>query len=458
MAEPISPLSGFPEWLPGQRIVEQRLLDRIRERFERFGFTPIETRAVEPLRYLLAKGETDKEIYVLRRLQAEPGEADSELGLHFDLTVPFARYVAQHRHQLVFPLRRYQIQKAWRGERPQEGRYREFYQADVDVIGDGELPLSHDAEMLAMLHDVLGALPIPPVRLLVSNRKVLEGAYRALGIDDTHGVLRTVDKLDKIGERGVHGLLTTNLRLPPSSAETCLALARMRGADDSVATRVSGLGLRHELLETGLEELRFILRAARELPPDAIVIDLHIARGFDYYTGMVCEGVMVGHEDLGSIASGGRYDDLASMGGGAKLPGIGVSIGVTRILGRLFARDLLRASRQTPSCALVALVSEETRGASDTIARQLRARGIRCEVFDRPLKLGKQIRHAEQKGIPFVWFPALEDRAASVRDIRSGVQTDADPAEWQPPVEDVEPAVLIGPDDRRSQATASRKR
>src|SRR5919108_4253327 len=197
-----TPISGFPEWLPEQRLAEQELLDRLRAAFELHGFVPVETRAVERLEHLLKQGETDKEIYVLRRLQAKASEDDSDLGLHYDLTVPFARYVLERRGQLVFPLRRYQIQKSWRGERPQEGRYREFYQADIDVVGQDSLALAHDAELPRVLHEVLAGLPIPPVRLLVNNRKVLEGAYRAIGVDDVQGALRTVDKLTRLGERG----------------------------------------------------------------------------------------------------------------------------------------------------------------------------------------------------------------------------------------------------------------
>jgi histidyl-tRNA synthetase len=443
MAEPIPPLSGFPEWLPAQRLAEQLLLDQIRRRFELAGFVSIETRAVEPLRVLLAKGETDKEVYVLRRLHAEPGE-DSDLGLHFDLTVPFARYVAQHRGQLSFPIRRYQIQKAWRGERPQEGRYREFTQADVDVIGEGTLGIHHDAELIRLLAEVLAALPIPPVRLLVNHRKLLEGAYRALGIEAVADVLRAADKLDKIGDRGVAKILTETLGLSQDVADRCLALARIRGDVDAVAAGLRQLELSHPLIDAGLADLRAILDASADLPEGRLVADLRIARGLDYYTGMVCEGQLVGHEQLGSVCSGGRYDNLASgMGVDTPLPGVGVSIGVTRLVGRLFSKQLLRASRATPSCVLVALISDETRGVSQDVARRLRARDIACEVFDRPIKLGKQIRQAEQRGIPFVWFPPMEPGAThGVRDIRSGEQVDADPDAWEPPAEDRAPRLV----------------
>jgi histidyl-tRNA synthetase len=432
------PLSGFPEWLPEQRLVEQELLDRIRARFELHGFVPIETRAVEPLDQLLAKGETDKEIYVLRRLQAEPDSDDAGLGLHFDLTVPFARYVLENRGRLQFPLRRYQMQKSWRGERPQEGRYREFLQVDADIVGQDALGLHADAELLAVAHDVLGSLPIPPVTVMVNNRKVLEGCYRALGVKDTQATLRTVDKLDKIGAEAVRAQLVERVGVEQAQARTCLEIARISSPDASFADAVRALGLRDELLDEGLAELTEVMRAAARLPAGRTVANLRIARGLDYYTGTVYEAVMAGHEDLGTICAGGRYDDLASAGAGVRYPGVGVSIGVTRILGRLFGLGLLEASRRTPSCVLVALPSEAERERSQAVAAALRARGIPCEVADQPARYGRQIRGAERKGIPFVWFPVGEASGGhEVRDIRSGEQHPADPGRWAPPEEDL---------------------
>jgi histidyl-tRNA synthetase len=437
------PLSGFPEWLPEQRMVEQELLDRIRARFELHGFVPVETRAVEPLDQLLAKGETDKEIYVLRRLQAEPDSDDAGLGLHFDLTVPFARYVVENRGRLQFPLRRYQMQKSWRGERPQEGRYREFLQVDADIVGQDALGLHADAELLAVAHDVLGSLPIPPVTVMVNNRKVLEGCYRALGVKDTQATLRTVDKLDKIGAEAVRTQLVERVGLDQAQARTCLEIARISSPDASFADAVRALGLRDDLLDEGLAELTEVMRAAARLPAGRTVANLRIARGLDYYTGTVYEAVMAGHEDLGTICAGGRYDDLASAGAGVRYPGVGVSIGVTRILGRLFGLALLGASRRTPSCVLVALVSEAERDASEAVAAALRARGIPCEVADQPARYGRQIRGAERKGIPFVWFPVGEASGGhEVRDIRSGEQHPADPDRWAPPEEDLRVRLL----------------
>jgi histidyl-tRNA synthetase len=436
----ITALTGFPEWSPEERLVEQRVLDQVRRKFELFGFTSIETRAVEPLDVLLKKGATDKEIYLLKRLHAEPGE-EADLGLHFDLTVPFARYVAQNRGTLAFPFKRYQIQKVWRGERPQQGRYREFYQADIDVIGEGELPLHFDAEMALLLHEVVSSLPIPPIQLRINNRKLLEGFYRALGIEQISDVLRSVDKLDKIGEDGVQKALCEENGLSQAAAEQCLALARIHGGREEVLAAVRQLGLTHPLLEQGLEELGFVLSALGGLPSAAAIADLRIARGLDYYTGTVYEGVFVDHPQLGTVCSGGRYDNLASDDK-HKLPGVGVSVGVSRILGFMFAKGALKASRSSPTAVLVALASEETRGHSYEVAAQLRSRGVPSEVFYAPQKFGKQIRYAERRGIPYVLFPGGAAAGAELRDIRTGDQKPVDLATWLPAPEDLTVAVV----------------
>jgi histidyl-tRNA synthetase len=431
----IKALSGFPEWLPEQRIVEQAVIATIQRQFELFGFAPIETRAVEPLQFLTSKGATDKEIYVLRRINATADEGNKSVGLHFDLTVPFARYVAQHRGQLDFPFKRYQIQKVWRGERPQKGRFREFYQADIDVIGQETLPLHHDAEMVRVLYSVMSALPVPPVCIHINNRKVLEGAYRALGIEDIAGVLRVVDKLDKMGEAKVHVELG-NLGLSEATANTILELGRIRGTDASVVETIRALGLEHPLLDEGLSELAFVLNACADLPTGSVEADLHIARGLDYYTGTVYEGTLEGLESLGSVCSGGRYENLAAMGGKAKLPGVGVSIGVSRLLSTAFAEGTLTASRKTPTAVLIALDDADRHTEAVQVATALRARDIACEVFDKPAKYGKQIQYADKKGIPFVWFCGRDGATDTVKDIRSGEQSDASADTWQVPEAD----------------------
>ncbi|WP_159796896.1 histidine--tRNA ligase [Puerhibacterium puerhi] len=452
----IAPLSGFPEWLPDGRVVEQHVLDTLRRTFELHGFAGIETRAVEPLEQLLRKGETSKEVYVLRRLQADPetDEAgDKQLGLHFDLTVPFARYVLENAGRLAFPFKRYQVQKVWRGERPQDGRFREFVQADIDVVGAGDLPYHFEVELPLVMAEALGALReigLPPVRVLVNNRKVAEGFYRGIGLDDVEGVLRHVDKLDKIGPDAVAELLQAEQGATPEQAKACLELAAICGEDVAVVDRVRELAASYdavtELLETGLAELRALVAAAAERAPGVVVADLKIARGLDYYTGSVYETVLVGHEQLGSICSGGRYDTLASDGKNT-YPGVGLSIGVSRLVSRLLSAGLVRATRGVPSAVVVAVVDEEHRAASDAVATALRARGIPVEVAPSAAKFGKQIKYADRRGIPFVWFPGAvgEDGVRGpdqVKDIRSGEQAPADAATWEPPAADLWPRVV----------------
>ncbi|WP_217616286.1 histidine--tRNA ligase [Cellulomonas sp. GbtcB1] len=450
MARP-TPLSGFPEWLPDGRVVEQHVLDTLRRTFELHGFAGIETRAVEPLDQLLRKGETSKEVYVLRRLQEDADaeqDRSGQLGLHFDLTVPFARYVLENAGHLAFPFQRYQIQKVWRGERPQDGRFREFVQADIDVVGAGDLPYHYEVDLPLVMAEALGALRdigVPPVRILVNNRRVAEGFYRGLGLDDVDGVLRSIDKLDKIGPEKVAALLVAETSATPEQAQACLDLAAISGGDAGVVDRVRALAAQHgiasELMEQGLGELRQLIEAAAVRAPGVVVADLKIARGLDYYTGSVYETVLVGHEQLGSICSGGRYDTLASDGK-QTYPGVGLSIGVSRLVSRLLSGGLVRATRGVPAAVLVAVTSEESRPASDAVATALRARGVPVEVAPTAAKFGKQIKHADRRGIPFVWFPGEDGAADQVKDIRSGEQVDADAAAWAPPTQDLWPRVV----------------
>jgi histidyl-tRNA synthetase len=444
-----TPLSGFPEWLPGQRLVEQLVEDHLRRSFELAGFVSVETRAVEPLSQLLRKGEIDKEVYVVRRLHADDGGAAADdadaLALHYDLTVPFARYVLEHAGQLDFPFRRYQIQKVWRGERPQEGRYREFRQADIDVVGRDALPFHADIEIAQVMASALSGLPLPRMTLQLNNRRVIEGFYRGLDVEDVGAVMRAVDKLDKIGPARVRDLVIADAGVPAEVADAVLALASISTPDTSFVAAVRDLGVKHELLEQGLDELAQVVDGARAAASDRVevVADLRIARGLDYYTGTVYETQLAGFESLGSICSGGRYESLASDGR-TTYPGVGISLGLSRLLGPLLARGLVRASRPTPTCVLVAVPEEEQRGACADVATQLRGRGIATEVSPSAAKYGKQIRYAERRGIPYVWFPAAATASgvAEVKDIRSG---DQEPAEqWSPPQDDLQPR-LLGP-------------
>ena len=439
----IAPLSGFPEWLPAGRIVETTILDQVRRVFELHGYAGIETRAVEPLERLLSKGETSKEVYLLRRLQAEEEETGGRsLGLHFDLTVPFARYVLENSGQLSFPFKRYQIQRVWRGERPQDGRFREFTQADIDVVGADTLPFHYEVEMPLVIAEAFSALAgigLPPVRIQVNNRKVSQGFYEGLGIEDVDGVLRTIDKLDKIGADGVRTALQRDNGATAEQAQACLDLAAISGDDARVAERVRALGVTSDLLEEGLTELMDLVQTAQRQRPGVVVADLRIARGLDYYTGTVYETVLVGHENLGSICSGGRYDSLAADGA-RTYPGVGLSIGISRLVSRILTEGIAAATRPVPTAVLVAVSEEAHRQESTEVASALRARGIPTDVAPTAAKFGKQIRFADRRSIPFVWFPGESNH--EVKDSRSGGQVAADPATWSPPAEDLWPRVV----------------
>lgn len=435
----VLPISGFPEYLPSERIVEQRFLDVIRETFELHGFSSIETRSIEPVERLSSQGEdADKEIYAVSRLAGGEDES-AKWGLHFDMTVPFARYVLENSGKLAFPFRRYQIQKAWRGERPQEGRYREFTQADIDVVDVGELSPHFEAEMPLVIADVFSRFPVGDFVIQVNNRKICQGFYEGLGLTDVIGTLRIVDKLDKVGPEKVAAMLVES-GATDEQAAACLELAAIRSEDLSFVERVRALGVEHPLIDEGLESLATVIRTAMSHAPGKVVADLRIARGLDYYTGTVYETQFRGYEDWGSFCSGGRYDALASDGRNT-YPGVGISIGVTRILGLLIGRGLVTSSRSTPAAVLVALKDDESRDEAVAIATGLRARGIPCEVAPSAAKFGKQIRYAERRGIPYVWFPGAGESGDEVKDIRTGEQVPAAADSWTPPVEDLRPTV-----------------
>jgi len=447
MSKP-NPMSGFPELLPDQRFVELHVLDRLRRVFELHGFASVETRSVEPLDELLRKGETSKEVYVLRRLQADAEADDAGIGLHFDLTVPFARYVVEYAGKLDFPFRRYQIQKAWRGERPQDGRYREFTQADIDIVGKDTLGFHHDIEVARVMAEALAGLSfLPAMRLQINNRKLIQGFYQGIGATNIDAVMRVIDKIGKVPAEVIATMLVNEAGLDDTQAQQCLELAEIRSTDTSFVKRVRALGVGNDLVEEGLRELAAVIDGCASVTSERFVVeaDLSIARGLDYYTGTVFETVMDGFEGLGSICSGGRYDSLASDGR-TTYPGVGISLGVSRMLVPLLGKGMVAADRSVPSAVLVALLDEESRGACDEIAQQLRANGIPTEVASAPQKLGKQIRYAERRGIPFVWFPPIEDgsheaTSHQVKDIRTGEQIDADAATWTPPGQDLTPTV-----------------
>lgn len=440
MATKVTPISGFQEWLPADRLAELMVLDTIREVFELHGFASINTRSVEPVERLSSQGEdADKEIYAVRRLAAPADDGEPSLGLHFDLTVPFARYVLENAGKLTFPFRRYQIQPAWRGERPQRGRYREFIQADIDIVDANELPPHYEAELLLVIADVFSRLPVGDYQIHVNNRKICQGFYAGIGIEDVIGTLRIVDKLDKIGEDGVANLLLAAGHTQ-GQVDQCLALAGISSADSSFVEQVRALGVQNELLDEGLAHLKSVIDTANEHAPGAALADLRIARGLDYYTGTVYETMLERDPGYGSVCSGGRYDALATDGK-RTFPGVGISIGVSRLLGLLITEEGLTASRETPAAVLVAVNDEDSRGDSVRVATALRARGIPTLVAPKAAKFGKQIQFADRRGIPFVWFTGAD--GDQVKDLRSGDQVAAVATSWAPPEADLRPSLVL---------------
>lgn len=421
------PISGFSEWLPEIRMVELQWLDHIRKTFESYGYGSIETPAVEELDVLLAKGETDKEIYTLTRLQADEDDSkDARLGLHFDQTVPLARYTAQHFNDLVFPFKRYQMQKVWRGERPQLGRSREFVQCDIDVINVDHLPLSFDVEMPAVIYEALDGLDIGRFQISISNRKILLGLLEHLGIEDTISVTRNVDKLEKLGKDSVSEILSSEVGLDDKNIQTILDLA--------TTDQLSNVDAKNSQMEEGLEELTFVMDQLSYLPDHAVKSDLSIVRGLDYYTGTVYETKLLDMPEFqSSICSGGRYDDLASSYINKKLPGVGISIGFTRLFEVMHHAGKIAGHQKSPADVLVVLPSEEARTLSSETARSLRQRGLKVEQYHAPQKLKKQLSYAEKKGIPYIWFPPFDDgQPHEVKNMKTGEQTTANPIDWSP--------------------------
>lgn len=431
-------ISGFPELLPAERRVEAWVEARLQETFEKHGFVGIQTRAVEPLSALEAKGETSKEVYLLERLQSAKAGTRTQLrsdtlGLHFDLTVPLARYVLQNSNSLLFPFKRYQIQKVWRGERPQEGRFREFTQADIDIVGQNDLGLHHEVEAAEVMLDALGSLGFGPVLMEINNRKLLQGIANAAEIQDFAGTLRALDKFDKIGRDGVKAELLAQ-GLSDNQVDIALRAAEITAeTGDELREKVAALGLPEEELSDGLDSLCLVLDQLHDFAPGQVRASLRIARGLDYYTGTVYETMIPGHEGFGSVCSGGRYDELVSDGR-RTFPGVGLSIGVTRLVALLLSAGMLQPVRPSATMVVVAVNDEGTRADSVAVARALRARGIPAETSPNAQKFGKQIRYADRRGVPYVWF-VNEDGSHSVKNIQTGSQEAADPATWEPTVD-----------------------
>ncbi|KGU55243.1 histidyl-tRNA synthase [Xanthomonas phaseoli pv. phaseoli] len=439
MIKPRTP-PGIMELLPREQIAFQRMLDVIRRNYERFGFLPVETPVFELSDVLLTKsgGETERQVYFVQSTGALANAAAAadegaengglpELALRFDLTVPLARYVAEHEHDLSFPFRRYQMQRVYRGERAQRGRFREFYQCDIDVIGKDALSIRYDAEVLAVIHAVFAELGIGDFKVQLNNRKLLRGFFQAQGVADTQQalVLREVDKLDKRSAEDVRATLVgPDFKLAEDSVQRILdfatiksvshndALDKIEWAVNEVQSRIGG----SEDLYEGAAELKTVLELVKALgvPESAYCLNFSIARGLDYYTGTVYETTLTDHLQIGSICSGGRYDSLASHYTKSKLPGVGISIGLTRLFWQLREAGLIQGIAESSVQAMVALMDETRLDDALDIARRLRIGGINTEVQMEPKKIGKQFQYAARAGIRFVVLAGDDELARGV--------------------------------------------
>lgn len=418
----VTAISGFPEWLPAEKLLENRIIEAIRSSCELYGFTPVETPAAERLEVLDAKGGVGRQIFKITRPAMEEDSENAALALHFDLTVPLARYVVQHAESLAFPFRRYQIQKVWRGERAQRGRFREFYQADIDIIGRGDLAVMYDAEIPVAISEVYRNIGAHDFEIHISNRKILTDLFHAIAppLAET-GLMRIVDGYHKTTEDGLLQSLV-NEGLNVDNAERTLALCKATDVEGAAAILAEvGADTR------GIEELRTVLESTLRLgmDPDRITLDFSIARGLDYYTGTVFETFIRGHESWGSICSGGRYDNLAeSFGSNVSLPGVGISLGLTRLLQLMLSEGIVSSGASSPARVLVTNLSTSEKALSRTLeaSASLRKAGIPTEVFFKGGKLGDQLAHASRLGIPIAVIMGVKEITAdevSIRDLRN---------------------------------------
>ena len=393
-------LSGFMELLPDKQVQMDKMRAVLAETYARYGFTPLDTPAIEAAEVLLAKGggETEKQIYRFTK-------GESDLALRFDLTVPLAKYVAANYGQLTFPFRRYQIGKVWRGERAQRGRFREFYQADIDIIGDGALDILNEAEIPAIIYDTFTRLGLHRFRIRVNNRKVLNGFFAILGLSEQAGdVLRTIDKLDKIGADKVRELLTDTCGVTAEQADEILRFITCPGTSTDKLAFLEQYRGRNETFDTGLDELRTVVGylPAFGVPEENFELDLTIARGLDYYTGTVYETVLLDHPEVGSICSGGRYDDLAGYYTNKSLPGVGISIGLTRLFYILQEQNMISDAVLTAPADVLILPMTDDLSAAVSLASMLRAGGLRVQLYSEKKKFKAKIGYADKLGIPFV--------------------------------------------------------
>ena len=423
-------LSGFMELLPAQQMKLERMMAALRGSYERYGFTPLDTPVIESAQVLLAKGggETEKQIY---RIPRDSGD----LALRFDLTVPLAKYVAAHYAELSFPFRRYQIGKVYRGERAQRGRFREFYQADIDVVGDGKLDIINEAEIPAIIYNTFTALGLKRFKIKVNNRKLLNGFYAMNGMSEKAGeIMRTVDKLEKIGPEKLRQLLIDEVKMLPCKAENVMDFMAIQGSVSEVLARLENYRGMDETFDKGLDELIAVTRylGAFGVPEENFAVDLTIARGLDYYTGTVYETEMTDHPEIGSVCSGGRYDNLAEYYTDKQLPGVGISIGLTRLFYVLNEQGLLSDELVTAPCDALVIPMTEDLGPAVAAATALRAGGVRTQLYGEKKKFKAKMSYADKLQVPFVVLlgeDEINEGVLSVKDMASGQQQKLGPAE-----------------------------
>ena len=417
-------LSGFMELQPDKQVQMDKMRAVLAETYARYGFTPLDTPAIEAAEVLLAKGggETEKQIYRFTK-------GDSDLALRFDLTVPLAKYVAANYGQLTFPFRRFQIGKVYRGERAQRGRFREFYQADIDIIGDGKLDITNEAEIPSIIYQTFTSLGLTRFQIRVNNRKILNGFYAMLGLTEQSGdIMRTVDKLDKIGAGKVRTCLTEDVGLTAEQADEIMRFISITGSNRQVLDALAGYQGRHKLFDQGLEELNTVTRylSAFGVPEENFAVDLTIARGLDYYTGTVYETTLLDHPEIGSVCSGGRYDNLAEYYTDRQLPGVGISIGLTRLFYVLGEQGLLNPQLPTAPADVLILPMTQDLTPAIRLATRLRSAGVRTQLYTEQKKFKAKMNYADKLGVPYVVFLGDDEIAAgqvACKDMTSGEQT-----------------------------------
>ena len=416
-------LSGFMELAPREQMKLEKMMEILRRSYSRYGFTPLDTPVIEAAEVLLAKGggETEKQIYRFTK-------GESDLALRFDLTVPLAKYVAAHYGELCFPFRRYQIGKVYRGERAQRGRFREFYQADIDIIGDGKLDILNEAEIPAIIYSTFTELGLKNFRIKVNNRKLLNGFYAMNGMSEKAGeIMRTVDKLDKIGPQKVKELLIEEVKMLPDKSENVLDFMAIQGDNAYVISRLEDYRGMDATFDEGLDELITVTRYLSDfgVPEENFAVDLTIARGLDYYTGTVYETEMTKHPEIGSVCSGGRYDNLAEYYTDKQLPGVGISIGLTRLFYVLNEQGLLSEEIPTAPCDALVLPMTEELGPAVAAATALRRAGVRTQLYGEKRKFKAKMSYADKLGVPFVVLMGedeIREGLLSVKDMHTGEQ------------------------------------